>query len=363
MKSLSKHTCFLLALLLAFSFCNGNRVQAQQKSAAQKQGSSTKQAKKQLATVSGVIEIDARKKFRVKYDEIKTSLRQIVYPKAVPVPSQWKSMKEEDRRTWLTKFYESDKGKAFLKANEKLISDAPSFDVKYNDKGDFVVYDVPPGEYGLQGRVDKEVDGITYAFEVFAKIEVLEDVDQIKLQPIPVEITPLFKTGQKAPPLNVATAKGKSLTFDLAAYKDHYIFLNFMNTSDQSFEYQAQVQQMYKDIGKSHKVKLVSIVMDEDQNKAIRWLLRKKYDQGSYAFTKGWDHETIRAYGVRSTPSGWLISPDAERKILMTQHEFFRNTRVKSSVTEIIKDRIEGKDTPTPATAPASEEKPAADAK
>jgi len=155
----------------------------------------------------------------------------------------------------------------------------------------------PPGEYGLQGRFDKEIEGITYGFEVFARIKVLGDVDQLKLEPVPVTITPLFEQGQP-----------------------------------------------------------VSIVLDEDRKKAIKWLIDKEFKQGSYGFPKeGWEDKTVDAYGVRSTPSGWLISNDSERKILISQHEFFKLARVKSSITEIVRDRIDGKDTPTPAKEPESE--------
>lgn len=312
---------------------------------------------KQLATVQGVIKNDSRKAFRVSYDEIKTSLRKVVIPKDPPVPSTWKDMKQDQQRKWLADFYKSDRGKRFLKEREKMLNEAVSFDVKYNDDGDFTVYDVPPGDYGIQGRIDKEIDGITYGFEVFARIKVLDDVDQVKLKPIPVTITPLFKQGQAAPPMKVLTSKGKELNFDLPAYKDHFIFLNFMNTTDQTPGYQQLVQDIYKEIGKSQKVKLVSIVLDDDQTKAIKWLVKKKFVQGSYGFTKGWDHEMVEAYGVRSTPSGWLISKDKDRKIMMTQHEFFRLARMKDSVADIVRDRIEGKDTPTLATPPEAEKK------
>ena len=316
-----------------------------------------KKKEERLATVQGVIKNDARKSFRVSYDEIKTALRRVVNPTPPPVPSNFKDMKPQDQQKWLADFYKSSKGKQYLKKREKQLLEAVSFDVKYNDDGDFTIYDVPVGEYGLQGRIDKEIDGIKYGFEVFARIKVLPDVDQIKLQPIPVTITPLFQKGQPAPPLNVKTSKGQALTFDLEAYKDHYIFLNFMNTTDLTPGYQAQVQAMYKAIGKSHKVKLVTIVMDKDRTKAIRWLLKKKFTEGSYGFTKGWDNnKTIDAYGVRSTPSGWLISPDADRKIMMSQHEFFSLARISDSVTGIIRDRIDGKDTPTLATPPEKEE-------
>lgn len=338
---------FAVAMTL-FSFTD--QLQAQQKKG------------KQLATVTGIIKNDARKSFRVSYDEIKTSLRKVVNPTPPPVPSGFDKKKVEDQRKWLADFYATAKGKAYLKSREKELNDAPAFDVKYNDKGDFTVYDVPPGDYGLQGRIDKEIDGILYGFEVFARIKVLDDVDQINLQSIPVVITPLFKQGQPAPPIDVVTAKGKKLNFDLDAYKGHYIFLNFMNTTDLTPGYQQSVQNMYKEIGGSHKVKLISIVLDEDRkvgevridgkDSAIKWLLKKKFTEGSYAFTEGWDNSTVEAYGVRSTPSGWLISNDADRKVLMSQHEFFRLARVKKSITEIVQDRIDGKDTPTLATPP-----------
>ena len=309
-----------------------------------------KKSQKRYATVEGVIKNDARKAFRVSYDEIKTSLRKVVVPPQPPFPNNWKTMKEEDRKSWLSKFYESDAGKRFLKAQEKALSEAATFEVKYNDKGDFTVYDVPPGDYGLQGRIDKEIDGIKYGFEVFARIKVLSDVDQIKLEPIPVTITPLFEKGQPAPAISVPTIKGEKLTFDLAAYDDHYIFLNFLNTTDLTPGYQKQVQDMYIALGKSHKVKLISIVLDKDTSKAIKWLIRNEFKEGSYGFTKGWDHKSVDAYGVRSTPSGWLISPDKEREIVISQHEFFSLARVKASITDIVRDRIDGKDTPTPAT-------------
>ena len=319
-------------------------------------GSAKKKDKKQLAVISGVIEIDSREDFQVSYEEINTKLRQEVMVDKLPTPPQWETMIEVDRKEWLSKFYASDKGKGFLKEQEQKIKNASVFDVKYNDKGNFVVYDVPPGTYGLQGRFDKEVDGITYGFEVFAKIEVDNEVDQVKLAPIPIEITPLFKPNQAAPPINVKTNDNKDITFDLKAYKDHYIFLNFLNSTDKAPGYQEQVQQMYKDLAKSHKVKLISIVLDEKKDQAIQWLIAKELKGGSYAFTKGWDHAVTSDYGVRSTPSGWLISPDKDRKILMSQHEFFQMARVKATITAIVKDRIDGKDKPTLAKPPEDAE-------
>jgi hypothetical protein len=62
-------------------------------------------------------------------------------------------------------------------------------------------------------------------------------------------------------------------------------------------------------------------------------------------------------YGVRAIPSFWLISP--ERKIAMSQYDFALAFRTQNDLAQIITDRIEGKDVPTPGQAPT----PAAPAK
>jgi len=40
---------------------------------------------------------------------------------------------------------------------------------------------------------------------------------------------------------------------------------------------------------------------------------------------------------------------DTENKIIMSQHEFYTITKFKDSLAKVIKDRIDGKDAPTPA--------------
>ena len=138
MPNLTQKSSFILlsfALILALSGF-ADEAQAQRKNQRRKKSD-------RLATVQGVIKNDSRKSFRVSYDEIKTSLRKIVNPTPPPVPSNFEDMKPEAQRKWLADFYQTNRGKNYLKKREKELNDAPAFDVKYNDKGDFTVYDVP----------------------------------------------------------------------------------------------------------------------------------------------------------------------------------------------------------------------------
>lgn len=315
-------------------------------------GQSKKSRKKERAMIRGQIShVSKADREKVKFEEIKTSIHQQVDPPDVPVPRNWATMKLEDQKQWAIRFKESDRGKKFLADREKMIAEAPVFEVVYEDDGKFTVYDVPPGVFGLQGRVDKEINGTMHAFEVFAEINVGKDVQIVDLKPIPIVVTPLFKSGQPAPKIAVETFDGKDvLTLQTPSYQGKYLFLNFWYTGDKGQEYQKQVQDMYRDLKADYPIKLLSVCMDEKRKEAIKYIVKAQYKLGSHGFTDGWDHETVEAYGVRSTPSGWLIGPDG--KIAMTQHEFYQAVKIKDTITTVIRDRIEGKDKPTPAERP-----------
>jgi hypothetical protein len=341
---------------------NQRKTQGSSQRTPQRQSQQKKDTSK-LALIRGKA-IHALDKYKGKIDirDIKTSLHQEVMPPDVPVPKNWLQMNIEDQRQWAETFKKSDQGKRFLKNREDMIANAPTFEVIYEESGEFVVYDVPSGTYGLQGRFDKEVDGKTVAFEVFAKIVVEKGVQILDLQPIPIEVTPLFKAGQAAPKIDVETYDGKDkLTLATPSYQDKYVFVNFWFTGDQGQEYQKQVQAMYGELKEKYPIKLLSICVDEKRGAAIKFIVKAKYKLGSHGFTDGWDHSTIENYGVRSTPSGWLIGPD--RKIAMTQHEFYQAVKIKPTITDVIRDRIEGKDKPTPAARPEDSDEPTEDAK
>jgi len=206
----------------------------------------------------------------------------------------------------------------------------------------------------LQGRVDKEIDGLLHAFEVFAQITISKDVDEVKLDPLPVLVTPLLVSGKPAPEVSVVTFDGgKQLTLNSKGLKGKYVFLNFWSTDDYQDEktgldHQKSVQEMVGALKDKYDLGLLSICMDENRRAAVKHIMKNQYELGLHGFTNGREHETVDRYGVRSTPTAFLIDP--QKNIAMSQYEFYNLTKVKDSLTTVIEDRITGKDKPTPAT-------------
>lgn len=313
-------------------------------------------SRQKLVTVRGQIDqSDNAGKFKINVKEIETTLNQQVELPRAPFPKNWDKVSPQAKVKWMKQFEQSAAGRRFIARNKKILEDAPAFNLRFSPKGDFVVYDVPPGTYGLQGRVDKEIDGILHAFEVFAKITIAADIDEVKLDPLPILVTPLLVSGKPAPPVNIMTHDGKAkLTLDVPKLKGKYVFLNFWSTEDYQDEktgvdHQKNVQKMVADLKDKHNVALLNICMDDNRRSAVRHIMKNQYKLGLHGFTNGREHETVDRYGVRSTPSGFLIDP--QRNIAMSQYEFYNLTKVKDSLTTVIEDRITGKDKPTPADA------------
>jgi hypothetical protein len=350
----------LLSLLICATLCGTSLLTAnpangqakRDKIAGSKQIRGKKPSRRQkLVTVRG--QVDQSKnagKFKINIKEIDTTLNQQVELKRAPFPKGWDRASAAAKVKWMKQFEASTTGKRFVARNKQILEDAPAFNLRYSPDGEFVIYDVPPGVYGLQGRVDKEIDGTLHAFEVFAEITIAADVDEVKLDPLPVLVTPLLNSGEPAPKVSVVTYDGKAkLTLDAPKLKGKYVFLNFWSVKDSSkgVDHQQNVQKMVEALKDKRNVALLNICMDANRQAAVKHIMKNQYKLGLHGFTNGPDHETVDTYGVRSTPTGFLIAPD--RKIAMSQYEFYNLTKVKDSLTEVIEDRITGKDKPTPA--------------
>ncbi len=314
------------------------------------------------AVIKGKVEFDANHQkswnnqdLVVPFSEIKSELFQRIELPPVPVPKNWAEMKPEEQQKWATDYEASAPGKKFIEDREKLIADAHVFEVKIENDGNFVIYDVPPGIYGLRGRVDKEIGGVNYGFEIFGQIEMLKDMDEVRLDPIQVAITPLLQAGAVAPPIKVETQDGQSIV-TLDDFKDHYVFVSFWMSDSPSAEYQAKIQKMFAELKDKYPLKLLSICVDEDRKKSLEYILQKQLKGGSHGFTGGLDHRSLFDFGVRTIPSFWLIGPDG--KISMSQYNIALAFRVEPELSVIISNRIEGKDLPTPAAVPNTETEP-----
>ena len=312
---------------------------------------------KGVATIRGRIAYDKtrieswdKNRLVIPYKDIEAKIRQKVELKVAPFPKGFDKFTNEAKLKWEKDYLATAKGKKLLAYNKKLIDQASAFDVKFEKDGKFVIYDVPYGTYGIQGRTDKEINGKFYAFEVFGEIPVIDGMDDIPLKPMRVEVTPLVKRGEAAPPVSVKTHDGKlTLTLGHKVFRGKMIFLNYwISKSPTAATEQRMIQDMYAELKTKHNMKLISICVDKDLANAIAYIKKNRLKEGSHGFTRGVEHRTIFDYGVRSYPSFWLIGPDG--KVMMTQFEISQAMRVKPDMITIVEDRISGKDVPTPAT-------------
>lgn len=257
------------------------------------------------------------------------------------LPDNWNQLTNDQRRQWITEFEASPEGKKLLAEQERILESANTFDVPIEASGEFVVYDVPPGTYGLSGRLDKTLGDYQYAFEVFGQIVVRDDVDEVLLDPIAVVVTPLFEPGQPVPPFAIQSADGQKIKPD--DFQDQFVFINVWSDqfSPPSLAFQTQVQEMVEHLGKQQNVQLLSVCLDEDEAKG-RATIQQKQLPGTHGFAPGWDHPFAETLGVRALP--WFMLIDPEGKIRLT-HGQIRTAFAKGKTLEqIVLDGIQGKD-------------------
>lgn len=277
----------------------------------------------------------------VPFDQLKATLKEQVDWPLPAFPEKFDEWKNEDKLAWSEKFLASDEGKKYLAERDKLMQQAKVFDIKFDSEGQFVVYDVPVGTYSLSARLDRQIEKTTYVFELFAQIEILEDVDEVSLPPLQVEITPLLKTGDPAPPFKISSLTGDK-KIKSQQFGGNHLLLNFWTTARQNVELdQQRVHEVYRELKEKHGLRLLSINVDKTQEAAIKLIETGKL-AGPHGMTEGLKHPVLFDYGVRSVPSFWLLTGDG--RIAMTPNEISLRQQEGVDLKSIVSDRISGKD-------------------
>jgi len=228
-----------------------------------------------------------------------------------------------------------------------MLDEANSFDLKVERDGSFVIFDVPAGEYAIQGRYDREIGEVNYAYEIFGKLEVGKDVDEIALDPIQVEITPQYPRGVPAPPFKVTTYNDKG-NLELSMFKGKLLLINFWSAaSPVAAKEQAAVQGTPAKIPADKNYSILSINVDKDRKKALKMLSEEKLTKGSHGFTLGSGNPSLFNYGIRGVPSYWLI--DTDGNVLINQYEFAKLMRTQESIEAIVMERLKNNQAPVPA--------------
>ena len=159
--------CLLIIVLSFFVATNTSLLLAQTV-----KSNESKDHTDKTVTVKGRLVQNNRQKFKIDFTELSAKLNQVVQAPQPTPPENWEEMSREQRAEWQTKFVESAAGKALIEKRKKIFEAAAKFDLNVEDNGNFVVYDVEPGTYGMRGRAEKELGGKLFVFEVFGEIQV-----------------------------------------------------------------------------------------------------------------------------------------------------------------------------------------------
>ena len=294
-----------------------------------------------LASVKGRFVQSKNKKHQIEFSEFKIKLiEQVVLPDAKP-PANWAEMSQQQRVDYIEAFKKSKEGKQLLEKREEILAKRNIFDVKIEPNGKWVVFDVPPGRYGIvNGRIDKQLGERKFAYELFGQFVVSEKVDEVALDPIPVLVTPLLAAGETSPAFKIdAVQSGEQIRH--TQFRGRNILLYFWSTESQpSVDYLVELQKQLKKIPATYKIDLLAVCLDSERETGIDAVKQKRV-AAVHAFTNGLDHPIVEDFGVRSLPSQWLIGTDG--KILITNFDFRRLGMAGRKVDEVVKDRLDGK--------------------
>ena len=299
----------------------------------------------EASTVKGRLVQHEEEKFKISFSELSPTFDQLVKLPSRPLPGDWGKMSVESRQKWEKDFLESDAGKAFVAERTRRIEEAVSFKIQMEDNGNFVIFDVPEGTYGLRGRIEKKIESKTYVVEVFAQVVITEQVEEVLLDPIAVTATRLIKRQEELPNFEVETFDGKRKINDEMVV-GRPVLINFWALeSSPSVEFAKTIKKSYDVLKNTHKLHLVSICVASDRDKALDHVKVNKI-YGWHGYVDDVEHAAINEFGARTIPSLYLIGTDG--KLLMTNGDFRVAFQAKDSeLSKILTDAIEGKMVPT----------------
>ena len=300
--------------------------------------------KRDLATIKGRIVQNADPDLRLPYNDLNIRLvEQVILPVAEP-PEGYDDWELEKKKKWVDAYEASPEGKKFIAKRQKIHDAAHSFDIKVEKNGKFIVYDVPPGRYGMHGRADKKIENKRYAFEVFGQIDVEKKVDELDLGKMMISTTRLLSRGERTPVIELETFDGKAKLKNRHLKNKYVLMFFWAKASPPSAEFLKVVQSTQKEFAKRPNFELLSVNLDKSRKDALKFVKDNRI-KGWHGYAGHWEHKTVTEFGVRAIPSLYLLGEDG--KVLMINNEFMHAFGTgKEDLTKIVDDRIAGRDAP-----------------
>ena len=299
--------------------------------------------KNDLTTIKGRIVQNEDPNLRLPFNDLNIRLLEQVRLPVPKIPQGFGDLNFEERKKWLEDFEASPEGKKLKEERQKAHESAQSFDIKVEKNGKFIVYDVPPGRYGMRGRADKKIENKLYAFEIVGQIDVQEEVDELDLGRMKISTTRLLRRGELMPEIELDSFGEKKITN--LQLKDKYVVVYFWSMENPpSKEFLDIVQLMQNQIAGRPNFEVLSVNLDDDIEAAQKHV-KDILMQGLHGFAGDWEHKTVTEFGVRAIPALYLLGDDGN--ILMTNVEFLQALGAgKDDLMQIVDDRIAGRDLP-----------------
>lgn len=288
------------------------------------------------ATVSGNFVLDGSMESPFDFQQLKCELVENIQFEPPPLPDNWHQLDSAKRQEWLKTFQQSDEGKAYYAEQQKRLESQKKYPVDIEPGGAFTIFDVPGGEYVLQGEAEFESADVMYQIEVTGFVSVDENVEEVNLQQLPVSVLRLLQPGDLAPPFELKDSEQKQFSSDVLK-GNPFLIVFWASWSEPCREKLPTLQELRKRFPQT-ELAVVMISVDEDADEWKQFLKKHPFD-AHHAQTGGWNHPVLSDYAVGGVvPSIWLV--DAKGKIALTDNQIFLDLGDGKSLLDLVAEKI-----------------------
>ncbi|QQE13735.1 TlpA family protein disulfide reductase [Planctomycetota bacterium] len=231
------------------------------------------------------------------------------------LPEGWEEMDRYEQGEWLEEFGKTDEYVALIeKASEKAQA-AKSYAFEVQERGNFVIRNVEPGEYRLLILYGKEGVGEEAGYRIDTKVVVKDEgekvVDVGNFVAMKVD---RLEVGDDAPDFEVFELMDKEKVLRLHDYRGKWVLLDFWATWCSSCVVQTPfIKEAWERYGEQGNWEIVMLTLDRGREPAVEYVRKHglDFDQG---FLGPWDEEmdVMKAYGVQGIPTLILVSPEGK---------------------------------------------------
>lgn len=304
--------------------------------------SSDKKDKQEEASIFGSFEIVDEEKLQLKWTDFKPVILEKVELAMPPFPENWLQMTPQQRDEWATKFSESEEGKKFQEEQAKKIESRKRFEIHVEDDGTFAVYDVPPGDYVMEGWLvipQKENPDVKIRIDAFGEFTVSKDAEEMELGSMDLMQRRVFASGDPAPGFKIESLDGKLR--QLSDYRGSYLLLDFWAAEFGSSEFMLpHLKKVQSELTSKYKLKILSVSLDQKKTATVDFVNKNGIDWDQ-AYVGDWEDKMVVDFGVRSSPSFWLIDP--EGKVALTNGDIMQRYQKVQSLAAVMEDFLSGK--------------------